>query len=162
MDGQRCVVAGHPRAAQDKQAPCDQRCRTAERNLREAKLLRITAHDPLAQGRSAAHNKFVEAEVKLMEALADGMFAFGNTTGSRCKKGDRGGVGSTTGRGGTRVGRSQMVGTLIPMPVQPDRGYMEGDTLTVRKPGAKPRCQGEGVGGLEAPARQTQKPRRQT
>ena len=143
-----------PRAAQDKQAPRDQRCRTAERNVREAKLLRIAAHDPLAQARqcrSAAHNRFVEAEVKLMEALAaemetqHGMSVFGNTTGSRCKKGDRGGVGSTRGRGGTRVGRSQMVGTLIPMPVQPDRGYMEGDTLTVGKSGILPRCQEEGV-----------------
>ena len=120
-----------PRAAQDKQAPRVQRCRTAERNVREAKLLRIAAHDPLAQARqcrSAAHNRFVEAEVKLMEALAaemetqHGMSVFGNTTGSRCKKGDRGGVGSTTGRGGTRVGRSQMVRTLIPMPVQPGLG----------------------------------------
>ena len=80
---------------QDEQAPHVQHRCHAERNVQEAKLLLAAAHDLLAQARqrrNAADDRFVQAQLELVEAMAaerktqQATPVLGNTMGSHHKR----------------------------------------------------------------------------
>ena len=80
---------------QDEQLPHVQHRCHAERNVQEAKLLLAAAHDLLAQARqrrNAADDRFVQAQLELVEAMAaeretqQATPVLGNTMGSHHKR----------------------------------------------------------------------------